>query len=233
MTRLLILQSNYLPWKGYFDLIASVDQMILYDTAQFTERDWRNRNKIKSGDGLKWLTVPVVKSGRFGQSVEEVEIKGSDWVDRHLALIETSYADAPHYQFMRDTIEPALRAGHTRLSALNRDLIDRLCAVLSITTPITWSHDYPHTGDANQKLVELCQAAGATELVCGPAAQSYLDVEGLAAVGTAVRWYDYSGYPTYPQRHGPFEHGVSIIDLLAETGPEARKYMHCGRLEDA
>lgn len=223
-----MLQSNYLPWKGYFDLIASVDQMIIYDTAQFTERDWRNRNKIKTGQGLKWLTVPVVKSGRFGQSVEEVEIRGQDWVQRHLSLIEHSYGEAPYYANMRALIEPALRAGHTRLSSLNRDLMERVCQALGITTALSWSRDFPHGGDANQKLVDLCQAAGASVLVCGPAAQSYLDTARLAALGVSVEWFDYSGYREYPQRHGAFEHGVSIIDLLAETGPDARAYLKCG-----
>ncbi len=231
MTRLLVLQSNYLPWKGYFDLIATVDQMILYDTAQFTERDWRNRNRIKTPSGLKWLTVPVVRSGRFGQAIEAVEITGGAWARRHLALIEMSYAKAPYYQALLELIEPALTAGHTKLSQLNRDLIDRICSALSISTPIAWSRDFAHDGDATQKLVDLCLATGATELVCGASAKSYLDVCRLADVGTQVIWFEYTGYPPYPQRHGPFDHHVSIIDLLAETGPEARCFMHCGAHE--
>ena len=59
MKKVAILQSNYIPWKGYFDLISYVDEFIIYDDMQFTTRDWRNRNKIKTPQGLYWLSIPV------------------------------------------------------------------------------------------------------------------------------------------------------------------------------
>ena len=233
MTRLVVLQSNYLPWRGYFDLIATADHLIVYDTAQFTKNDWRNRNRIKTASGPKWLTVPVVTAGRFGQPIDAVEIAGQDWAESHLSLIRQSYADAPYLDVMLETITPSLTVGHTHLSALNRDLIERLCAQLDIHTPITDAREHPHTGDATQKLVDLCRSVGATTYVSGPAAKSYLDEGALAEIGVAVEWYNYAGYPDYPQHHGAFDPQVSIIDLLAETGGAARSYMHCGNSRSA
>ena len=74
-----ILQSNYIPWKGYFDMIASVDEFILYDDMQYTRRDWRNRNQIKTAQGLKWLTIPVCVKGKYYQKIRDTEIAKSNW----------------------------------------------------------------------------------------------------------------------------------------------------------
>ena len=82
-----ITQSNYLPWRGYFDMIRSADELILLDCVQFTRRDWRNRNVIKTPSGLTWLTVPVQVRGRYHQAIDETEISDPTWVDKHLRAI--------------------------------------------------------------------------------------------------------------------------------------------------
>src|SRR5881394_500796 len=94
---LAIVQSNYIPWKGYFDLIRAADEFVLLDEAQFTKRDWRNRNRIKTGDGTKWLSIPVVSKGRFTQTVEETEI-AEPWADKHWTALYHSYGRAPHFR---------------------------------------------------------------------------------------------------------------------------------------
>lgn len=54
-----ILQSNYNPWKGYFDLIALADIFVIYDEVQYTKNDWRNRNHIITLQVVQWITIPV------------------------------------------------------------------------------------------------------------------------------------------------------------------------------
>ena len=68
--RVAIVQSCYIPWKGYFDLINGVDEFILLDDVQYSRANWRNRNRIKTPDGTAWLTIPVRGKGRYHQKIQ-------------------------------------------------------------------------------------------------------------------------------------------------------------------
>lgn len=225
--RVAIIQSSYIPWKGYFDILARVDEFILFDDVQFTRRDWRSRNRIKTAAGLRWLTIPVGSKGRFIQAIEETEV-AAPWADKHWSAVRHAYARAPHFAAFGPAIEALYAAaGRERLlSGINRLFIEGLAGLLGITTPLTWSRDYAAEGSKTDRLVALCQAARATAYLSGPSARAYIEPAKFAAAGIRLEWMDYSGYPSYPQLHGAFEHGVSIIDLLFSTGPDARRYMH-------
>lgn len=228
MKSVAILQSNYIPWKGYFDLINRVDEFILYDDMQYTRRDWRNRNKIKTPDGIQWLTVPVRVKGRFHQTIRETEVDGAIWRQKHWASLHRSYARASHFQSVARELEP-LYVGMDvpLLGQLNRVFIEWVCGFLGITTPITNSWDYRLDGAASStgRLVDLCRQSGATEYVTGAAARAYLDPDAFAAHGITVAWHEYGGYPEYPQLWGGFDHHVSILDLLFNCGREATRFM--------
>src|SRR3954465_9010354 len=92
--RVAIVQSNYVPWRGYFDLIASVDEFVLLDDAQYTKRDWRNRNRIKTAQGTRWLSVPVQVSGRYTQAIYDTFVADPDWARSHWETIRQTYARA-------------------------------------------------------------------------------------------------------------------------------------------
>lgn len=226
MKRVAILQSNYLPWKGYFDLIAYVDEFVFYDEVQYTKGDWRNRNRIKTSQGLRWLTVPV-RQARCGLTrIEDVEIATPRWAIGHARTLQASYGRAPHFAATMALLAPLYEPGrHTRLAELNRDAIARICAHLGIGTRLSRSTDHPSGGDRTQRLVEICRRLGADRYVSGPAARAYLDTAAFDAAGIAVEWFDYAGYPEYPQLWGPFEHRVSIVDLLAHCGPAAPRQL--------
>ena len=223
--RIAILQSNYIPWKGYFDLIASVDEFILYDTAQFTKNDWRNRNMIKTPRGIAWLTIPV--SHRFGQSIEETLVSDQDWGKKHWMSLRQSYSRALFFDEYAPRIEGLYRslAGEQHLSAINYRFLRGICEMLSITTPITWSHDYKLADGRVERLVDLCRQAGADAYLSGPAAKNYLDEQPFARAGISVRYMDYEGYPEYRQLYPPFEHRVSIVDLIFNEGSDASRYL--------
>lgn len=227
MKRVGMVQSSYIPWKGFFDLIDRCDEFLLLDEAQYTRRDWRNRNRIKTAAGVQWLTIPVVVKGRYHQRIDEVEIAERDWARSHLSTIVQAYASAPHLEEQRGWLENLYaRAGELgRLSDVNRLFLEGACARLGIETTIRWSTDYESRETKTERLASLCEQAGATEYLSGPSARDYLDEERFAAAGIAVSYMDYDGYPEYPQPHPPFEHGVSILDLLLCTGTEARRYL--------
>jgi len=226
MKRVAIVQSNYVPWKGYFDMIASVDEFILYDDVQFTRRDWRNRNQIKTPRSVAWITVPVRVKGRYYQSVRDTEIEGDAWAEKHWTTLRHNYSRARCFAETSALLEPVyLGRSHTHLSALNRELIETVCRFLGIPTKITSSADYALEEGRTERLAGLCAQAGATEYVSGPSAKEYLAEDVFAARGIAVSWFDYSGYPEYPQLWGGFVHGVSILDLLFNCGRDAPRYM--------
>lgn len=221
-----IVQSNYIPWKGYFDLINAVDEFILYDDMQFTRRDWRNRNQIKAPNGLHWLTIPVESKGKYLQKINETTISDPGWKATHWRSIVHSYRRAAGFMELRDALEDLyLGANDLALSATNYRFISRICAMLGIQTRLSWSSDYRLETERNQRLVSLCQQAGASIYVSGPSAKAYLDETVFRAQGLEVRYFDYQGYPEYEQLYPPFIHQVSVVDLLLSTGSAARRYL--------
>ena len=229
MKTVAIVQSNYIPWKGYFDLIAAVDEFILYDDVQYTRRDWRNRNRIKTPLGLQWLTVPVKSKGKYNQLIRETEIDGTEWAESHWKTLQQNYRRAPYFDEVAAILEPLYRQRfYSHLSELNKLLIETVCEYLNITTKISDSRDYNLIDGQTKRLADLCVQAKAQVYVSGPAAKDYLDEREFASRSIDVTWFDYSDYPEYPQLWGEFVHGVTILDLLFNCGqesPHAMKFL--------
>jgi hypothetical protein len=221
-----ILQSNYIPWKGYFDLIHSVDEFILYDDAQFTQRDWRNRNRIKTRDGLKWLTIPVETKGKFHQKIKDTRISDRGWARNHWDLIVANYSKAKYFKDYQGLFEELyINCDEEYLSQINFHFIEEINRTLDIETRISWSSDYHLIEGKTERLVSLCQQAGATKFLLGPAAQVYLDETLFQQENIEVKWMDYSDYPEYRQLFPPFDHSVTILDLIFNEGPNAKNFM--------
>ena len=227
MKKVAILQSNYIPWKGYFDIINMVDEFILYDDMQYTRRDWRNRNKIKTPKGLQWLSIPVINSGKFFQKINETEVTDSKWCHDHWRSLTLNYGKAPYFHQYADRIEGLYQAceKETYLSKINYTFLTAICQMLDIHTQITWSSDYELVDGKTERLVGLVQSAGGSEYLSGPAAKDYIVDECFENANITLKYMDYSGYPEYPQLFGAFEHGVTVLDLIFNEGPNARKYM--------
>ncbi|MDP3009539.1 MAG: WbqC family protein [Methylococcales bacterium] len=226
MKKIAILQSNYIPWKGYFDMIAAVDEFILYDDVQFTKNDWRNRNKIKTPSGVQWLSIPV-RQERLDQKISETKVSDRRWADKHWKTIKQNYSRAEGFSTYSSIIaETYQQASELEfLSDINLLFIRTICKLANIQTTISLCTDYNLIGDRMSRLVSLCEQASASVYVSGPAAKSYLDEDAFLKFGITVEWMDYSGYKEYPQLYPPFEHGVSMIDLLFNLGLQYSSYM--------
>jgi len=226
MKKIAIVQSNYIPWKGYFDLINMADEFVLFDDVQFTRRDWRNRNKIKTPQGLKWLSIPIDIKGKFFQKVNEARVANNDWSVNHWQTIKQFYANTPYFKDYKDLFENFyMNNQEEQLSVINARLIEIVNSILGIGTKITWSSDYELVEGRTEKLLSICQQAGADFYLSGPAARDYLDESLAQEMGIKVIWMNYLGYPEYSQLHPPFEHGVSILDLIFNAGPRAKNLM--------
>ena len=224
MKTVVILQSNYIPWKGYFDLINDADEFIFLDDVKFTKQDWRTRNKVKTAQGAQWITVPV--GSDYDRLICEVEIKERAWQSRHYKTIVSNYSKCPFFKQYAPLLESFyLEHVWLNLSEFNQNLIKAISNELGINTVFKDSREYGATGKKEDRLLDLLAKSGGTRYVSGPAAKGYIDPRSFESAGVELVWKDYQGYPEYPQRFAPFEHGVSILDLIFNVGPDAPWYI--------
>lgn len=222
-----ILQSSYIPWKGYFDLIRASDEFVLLDDVQYTRRDWRNRNLIKAPGGTLWLTIPVRVKGLYHQTIKDVAVSHEKWNVDHWKTIRQMYAKAAYFREYGECLkELYLTCDEKYLSGINYRFITAILQMLDIRTKISWSMDFPHDiQDKTGRLVEICRQAKATCYLCGPKSRNYLDETLFENAGIGVRYFDYDGYPEYTQLYPPFHHHVSVVDLIMNEGSRAKAFM--------
>ena len=220
-----ILQSNYIPWKGYFDLMNRADTFIIYDEVQYTKNDWRNRNKIKTANGLIWLTIPV-KQEKLSQRIIDTQVHSNEWRKKHWNSIIMSYSRASYFRQYRSLFEALyLNSSETYLSRINYSFFVAINEVLGINTKLVWGTELNLVEGKSERLVDLCKKVGADEYISGPSAKYYLQTELFEKENIKVSWMDYSGYNEYKQLYPPFEHGVSILDLIFNEGPESSRFL--------
>jgi hypothetical protein len=222
--RVAILQSNYIPWKGYFDIIHDVDEFIFLDDVQYTRQDWRNRNRIKTPRGPAWLTVPVGTS--LKRRICDVELPSGAWAGTHWRRLEASYVSSPHFDAYRPFLQDIYLCRPWKyLSELNQHFIRAIAGLLGLRTRFRDSRGLDLIGSKQDRVIDLVRQAGGDVYVSGPAAKSYIDAARFADEGIELVWKDYGGYPEYPQLYPPFVHEVTILDLLFHTGPDAPHYI--------
>lgn len=223
-----ISQSNYIPWKGYFDNIAQVDEFVLYDDMQYTKRDWRNRNKIKTPQGLKWMSIPVEVKGKFFQKISETKISDPNWCKNHIALLKQNYSKAASYKNAIPFVEELYVAANNlkTISEVNHHFITQICNYLNIKTKISFSSDYNLLEEGKtERLVDLCTQLNADSYYTGSAAKNYMDTVLFEKENIDVKYYDYSGYTEYSQLYNEFEHGVSILDLIFNEADNSTNFL--------
>lgn len=223
-----ILQSNYIPWKGYFDLINSVDEFWIFDGWQYTRNDWRNRNKVKTHNGPIWLTIPVLSKSTEGKMplINEVETKGNQWRKKHWRTVNEAYTGAEYFSTYREILEELyLNSDERNLSKINKAFIDTIVDLLKIETKVQILPSIDLTLSKSERLAQVCLEREATVYLSGQAARNYLEPSAFDKHGIEIVWMDYSDYKEYAQCYPPFVHEISIIDLLLNTGTGANSYL--------
>lgn len=225
MKSVVVLQSNYIPWKGYFDLIHDADVFFFYDDVQYTKNDWRNRNRIKTSSGAQWLTIPV--GAHIEALIHQVRLPDPTWQVKHWKTLRQNYQKSPYFKRYENFFEDVyLGSRWLTLSELNQSLIRKIStSFLGLKTEFRDSRELNLVGHKQDRLLDLLRQVGATRYISGPAARSYIEPAHFSSRHLELVWKDYSGYPEYPQRFAPFEHGVSILDLLFQVGPDAPWYI--------
>lgn len=219
--RVVVLQSNYIPWKGYFDLIHDAELFIFHDDLQYTKNDWRNRNHVKTPKGAEWITIPVGTDEH--RLICDVRLPDRSWARSHWGRISQCYARAPFFRELSPCFKDFyLGRRHERLAEFNVEMTRMISHdLLKIPVRFADSRDYSPEGKKLDRLMDLVRKAGATTYISGPSGQGYLEPERFREAGVELIYKSYSGYPEYPQLFPPFTHTVSILDLLFNVGAEA------------
>lgn len=225
--RCVILQPSYVPWRGFFDLIHRADIFVFYDDVQYDTRGWRNRNRVKTPAGPRWMTIPVHGRGSQTESrpILSIEVAGAEWAGEHREILRRSYSRAPYYERYRDWINELYSQPPRLLADFTIATTIRIAAELGITdTRFVRSSDLPARGRKTDRLISILKHLGADRYLSGPSAREYVETEKFVEAGIELEWMHYH-YPEYEQLYPPFEPSVSILDLLFMTGPEAPKFI--------
>ena len=231
--RVSILQPSYLPWLGYFDLMSRADTFVFLDDVQFTRRDWRNRNKIRTREGWAWLTVPVVQKNRFAQKLCETRIDNSiPWKRKHLESLRVHYARAPYFDLYFPYFDSLYNRPWDSLGDLCFETLGYLKECLKIETPTLKSSEL-QVGEAKaEKIISLCRRLGATHYLSGDAGQSYLSPDDFKRQGITLEFHQYR-HPEYGQRFPGFVSYLSVIDLLFNHGDRSPEILRTAALQSS
>ncbi len=225
MTKIAIIQSNYIPWKGYFHIIQKVDHFVFLDSVKYTTRDWRNRNQIKTPSGISWLSVPTKR--KSDSLIKDVLIDNpTNWAEKHFKTLWGSYKRTDYWELYVDFLESfLLKKKWDELSVLNHFLIRKISEMLKINTQFHDSSSFVLETGGNEKIISIVKQLNGDHYLTGPLAKAYIKPELFEKNGILLEYMDYPDYPEYKQPWGDFCHQVSILDLLFCTGPEATKFI--------
>jgi hypothetical protein len=224
-------QPTYLPWMGYLDLISQVDLFVILDNVQFVKQSWQQRNRIRGGGGLQWLTVPIVFRGRSGQPIKDVEIRDPEFARDHIRALELAYRRAPYFlQYFPALSQKIHDLRQGPLLNLNLGLIEWALDILEIKTPMVRGSSLNVNGKRTELLANICESVAATQYISPLGSAEYLVAEQniLRERGIDIFFQNYQ-HPIYPQVFGPFEPFASVIDLIFNCGEQSAQIMRSGR----
>lgn len=227
MSKVIITQSNYIPWKGYFSAMRKATHLVLYDDMQYTKRDWRNRNMLITPNGPKWLSIPINVKGKYYQKINETQVNDNNWGYNHWNFIKNNYIKSPYFkEYQHHFIDLYLNPSSSYLSDINLDFIKKIITLLEIDIKIISSKEFDLKGDKTEKLVNVCKELNAEKYYTGPSAKNYMDESLFIDNNIEIEYYNFSGYPEYKQQWGGFDHAVSVLDMFFNLGPETIKYFN-------
>jgi hypothetical protein len=230
MKKIAILQSNYIPWRGYFDLINYVDEFIFFDEVQYTRRDWRNRNLIRNKEKKFWITIPVMSKGNYFSKILDIKISDNNWFKKHIDLFNENYKNAKYFieifSFFKEMYN---KNQQSNLYLINRNIIIEICKYIKINTKFNFSEDIEIKLKENNptlRLIEICKKQKASIYVTGPAAESYLDKNLFSKENIKIKFFDYKECKEYEQLGQKFIPKLSIADCLFNCGSNKKNYLN-------
>ena len=226
--KIAISQSNYIPWRGYFDLINYVDVFVFFDETQFTRRDWRNRNKIICNNDIKWLTIPLQNKGNYFESILNMRVKDNKWIGDHLNKIKSYYAHSKNFKKNFEIIKKIYdKINSDKLSNINQGIIKEICKVLEINTKFYNSTEFVSKKiikNPSVRLLDICEKNLANTYVSGSAAQNYLDKNIFLEKNIKIEWFDYKVEKS-SDKNNLSDSNLSIVDNIMNFGLNKSKFL--------
>jgi hypothetical protein len=228
-----IAQPTFLPWAGWFDVADQVDLFVIFDDVAFSKQSWQQRNRIRTRNGLEFLSVPVKTAGRLGQQIRMCELVDQLFAVKMLKTLQSNYIKAPFFSTFFDefaaTLEAAVKTNS--LLELNCALISWLAAKLDITTPMVRASSLGASGERGERVAAICESIGASRYLSPAGAEGYLIEDRCAFDRRHISvWMHMYQHPEYAQRFTPFMAYASALDLIFNLGPAAGNVMRSGRL---
>tara|TARA_R110001592_G_scaffold10504_7_gene54375 strand:- start:4451 stop:5131 length:681 start_codon:yes stop_codon:yes gene_type:complete len=219
-------QPNYIPWIGFFNKILSSDVYVVFDDVQFPRgKDYANRNQIKTNNGKKWLTVPVIGKSQL-RPWNEIEINNNGWANQHLLLLESFYKKSEYFTEYYPELKNIYLKGHSKLIDLNLDIIKYILKKLDSETRIVMSSDIKTNKQGMDKIFHILKELNATTYISGngEGSKRYIDEKSFEENDIELIWQNYTQIK-YKQQHGEFISYMTILDLLFNHGPKSKKYI--------
>ncbi len=221
--RIAIMQPGYLPWLGFFELMCHCDLFVFLDDVQYTKRDWRNRNRIRTYNGWQWLTVPVFNRNKSGQLIRDVRINNyGSWQKQHFKALQIHYGKSKFSNLFLPEFENIYSKKWDKLLDLNVELILLLAEMLLIKIPWVFSSQLNIKSKKSERILEICKLLNADELYDSKAASDFLDLSLFEKEEISVKFQDFV-HPVYDQVYKPFIPYMSVIDLLFNYGEKSLK----------
>ena len=223
-------QPVYLPWLGLFHKIALADKFCIFDIAQYQNKDFNNRNRIKTNAGSIWLSVPVESKGHYEKSLKDIKIVNNGWNRKHFKSIDLAYRKAPFYAKYIDQLEILLLGKpYTYLADLNFSTLEFGLKSLGIDLPILTASNFAFEGVKSDLVLDMCRKLGANNYIFGIQGKDYADISSFIKSNVKPYFQEYI-HPVYPQLHGEFEPYMSIIDLLFNVGDKSLSVVMSGNI---
>jgi hypothetical protein len=231
MTNIVISQPMFFPWIGLFEQIRLSDVYVHYDDVQFSKGSFVNRVEIKTPEGYKWLTVPL-ENLKLGQEIREVKIsEKKEWRKKHLQFLKQTYEEAPFCEDMVQIVENVYSHSDVTISELSVKSIISICEYLGFDQHrrFLYSSNLNMEGKGSQRVLDIVQFLNGQTYITGHGARNYLDHKSFETKGIQVEYMDYKKIP-YPQLYGEFNPYVSTLDLIANVGKDASRYIVSGTI---
>jgi len=222
MMKVAIMQPTYLPWSGYFGLMNYVDIFVILDDVQFAKRSWQQRNQIKTNQGPKWLTLPIISKGLREQKINQTEIDcASNFHQSHRKAIEHNYSKSTFFDSTYPELMPLINNQQKLLTELTIPIISLIKQYLEIRTKLVFSSQLSCSGKKADLLANICKKVDASLYISPPGSRDYLD-SSTAFINNEIpiKYYTFE-HPFYRQLHGEFTPYMSVIDMIFNIGKDS------------
>lgn len=225
-------QPQYIPWLGYFDKIAKSDGFVFLNEVQYKDREFQNRNKIRTKDGWIWLTVPVVTKGLGRQKISEVRVDNSlAWQRKHSQSLRACYGKTVFFERYFPFFESIYSAHFEMLADLNKEIIRHILIELGLSRSLYQDTDLDIHSQKTDRIIDICRKLKAATYLSGSGGRQYLEEDKFPENGIRLEYQDFT-HPVYNQhvslQDKMFLPYMSILDLLFNEGPQSRRILNIG-----